>query len=161
MDKTLIINGKDYTIQKLSIIGKTISFTFDGKSYSYQIEALKGNQLTLIHENNNLEAIVASHSAPQHIIQNNIDYFIQPKQIISNNNIQHDDHSLISPMPGRIASIHVQEGNTVKKGDTLLTMEAMKLQHPIQAPYDGTVKTIFHKENDQVQAGILLIELIP
>ena len=71
------------------------------------------------------------------------------------------DHggSLTAPMPGKIIAITVQSGDTVKSGDTLLVMEAMKMEHTITAPLDGTVEEIFFMVGDQVTDGAQLIAL--
>ncbi|MYN12490.1 ATP-grasp domain-containing protein [Pusillimonas sp. TS35] len=71
------------------------------------------------------------------------------------------DHggSLAAPMPGKIIAIAVQAGDTVRSGDTLLVMEAMKMEHTISAPKDGTVGEIFFAVGDQVTDGAELITL--
>ncbi|NYT37895.1 acetyl/propionyl/methylcrotonyl-CoA carboxylase subunit alpha [Allopusillimonas soli] len=74
-----------------------------------------------------------------------------------------DDHggSLAAPMPGKIIAIQVKAGDTVKAGDALLVMEAMKMEHTICAPSDGTVEEIFFAVGDQVVDGAELVALTP
>lgn len=67
--------------------------------------------------------------------------------------------SLRAPMPGQVISIRVESGQAVVKGDILLTMEAMKMEHRIQAPYDGVVGMIHYQVGDSVQADAVLLEL--
>ena len=62
-------------------------------------------------------------------------------------------------MPGVILGIHVREGERIKAGDKVFTLEAMKMENLIQAPYDGTVKKIHINLNDAVLEDDLLIEL--
>ena len=69
--------------------------------------------------------------------------------------------SLAAPMPGKIVKILVSEGDKVKKGDRIMVVEAMKMEHAIIAPYDGTVKTICFDEGDQVTQGVELAECEP
>jgi 3-methylcrotonyl-CoA carboxylase alpha subunit len=64
--------------------------------------------------------------------------------------------SLLSPMPGRITKVLVQVGDQVKKGAPLIIMEAMKMEHTIRSPVDGTVKKINYKINDLVGEKQLL-----
>ena len=66
---------------------------------------------------------------------------------------------LTAPMPGKIISIAVKAGDTVKSGDTLLVMEAMKMEHTILAPADGTVQEVFFAVGDQVADGAELIAI--
>lgn len=64
-----------------------------------------------------------------------------------------------APLPGTILNIKTQVGSTVSKGDTLMIMEAMKMENSIQAERDGKIKSIKVKEGDNVLEGEVLIEL--
>lgn len=64
-----------------------------------------------------------------------------------------------SPLPGVVVSIAVKEGQAVKAGDTLLTLEAMKMENAIQAEADGTVTRIIATVGQSVQSGDPLIEI--
>ncbi len=64
-----------------------------------------------------------------------------------------------APLPGSIFKILVKEGDTIKKGDTLLVMEAMKMENNVLAEKDGVVSSIKVKEGDAVLQGDLLIEM--
>jgi biotin carboxyl carrier protein len=67
--------------------------------------------------------------------------------------------TLTSPMPATVRKIVVAPGSTVKKGDTLLVLEAMKMELPVRALSDGVVKSISCREGDLVQAGVPLVEM--
>src|SRR3546814_18541722 len=62
-------------------------------------------------------------------------------------------------MPGKIIAISVKAGDRVKAGDTLLVMEAMKMEHTILAPAGGTIEEVFFAVRDQVADGVELIAL--
>ncbi|MDG5800330.1 biotin/lipoyl-binding protein [Marinilabiliaceae bacterium ANBcel2] len=64
-----------------------------------------------------------------------------------------------APLPGSIIKINVNVGDTVNKGDTLLIMDAMKMENAIQAEKAGTVKSIKVKAGDNVMQDAVLIEL--
>lgn len=66
---------------------------------------------------------------------------------------------LVAPMPGNVLSISVAVGDTVEKGQLMLILEAMKMEHRITAPRAGTVEAIHVEEGDQVSNGELLIVL--
>ena len=66
---------------------------------------------------------------------------------------------LLSPMPGKILKINVGEGDSVKKGETLLILEAMKMEHQIRSPKDGVVSQILFREGERVSQGVELIEI--
>jgi glutaconyl-CoA/methylmalonyl-CoA decarboxylase subunit gamma len=62
-----------------------------------------------------------------------------------------------APMPGKIISLKVSVGDSVKNGQELLVMEAMKMHNPVLANADGAVKEILVKAGDPVQAGTVLV----
>jgi len=66
--------------------------------------------------------------------------------------------SLAAPMPATVRKVMVEAGASVKKGDTLLVLEAMKMELPVRAPGDGIVKKVACREGDLVQAGVPLVE---
>lgn len=67
--------------------------------------------------------------------------------------------SLTAPMPARVVRILVEAGSAVKKGDTLLVLEAMKMELPVRAPADGVVTAVHCREGELVQAEAVLIDL--
>ena len=67
-------------------------------------------------------------------------------------------NDLKAPMPGLIADILVKEGDEVQKGDSLLILEAMKMENVIKAAGDGTIKHIKIKKGESVEKNQLLIE---
>jgi pyruvate carboxylase subunit B len=69
------------------------------------------------------------------------------------------DSDVTSPMPGKIVSVNVAEGASVKAGDTVLTVEAMKMENPVHAPVSGTVKAIHVAEGDSVNPDECLMEI--
>ena len=64
-----------------------------------------------------------------------------------------------APMPGKILNIKVSEGQAVKFGETVIVMEAMKMETEIVAPADGTVSKILVKAGDSVDTGAALVAL--
>ncbi|KAA8996073.1 acetyl/propionyl/methylcrotonyl-CoA carboxylase subunit alpha [Stenotrophomonas cyclobalanopsidis] len=69
-----------------------------------------------------------------------------------------DAGSLLAPMPGRIVATLVEAGTQVKRGTPLVVLEAMKMEHTLQAPADGTVKGYRAKAGDQVGDGAVLVD---
>jgi 3-methylcrotonyl-CoA carboxylase alpha subunit len=66
------------------------------------------------------------------------------------------DGAIFSPMPGRIIAVEVAMGDTVTKGQKLLTLEAMKMEHTLTAPFDGVVVEVNAEAGAQVQVEALL-----
>ncbi|AKJ31383.1 acetyl/propionyl/methylcrotonyl-CoA carboxylase subunit alpha [Caldimonas brevitalea] len=71
----------------------------------------------------------------------------------------HDSGRLTAPMPGKLIALHVQAGQTVRRGQALAVMEAMKMEHVIVAPADGVVEELLFRVGDQVAEGAELLRL--
>jgi acetyl/propionyl-CoA carboxylase alpha subunit len=71
------------------------------------------------------------------------------------------DGALIAPMPGRIVSIVKAVGDAVKAGETVLSLEAMKMEHGLKAPFDGVVAELSASEGGQVSEGQMLARIAP
>ncbi|TPG21145.1 acetyl/propionyl/methylcrotonyl-CoA carboxylase subunit alpha [Sphingomonas koreensis] len=69
------------------------------------------------------------------------------------------DGAILSPMPGRIIAVDVAAGDTVTKGQKLVTLEAMKMEHTLTAPFDGTVAELDAQEGGQVSEGKMLVRV--
>jgi 3-methylcrotonyl-CoA carboxylase alpha subunit len=72
---------------------------------------------------------------------------------------QADTGRLTAPMPGKVVSFAVKAGDKVSKGQALAVMEAMKMEHTIAAPADGTVSELMYAPGDQVAEGAELLRL--
>ncbi|MGE0444479.1 MAG: acetyl-CoA carboxylase biotin carboxyl carrier protein subunit [Vicinamibacterales bacterium] len=77
----------------------------------------------------------------------------------SRKNTSADPAGLAAPMPASVVAINVQPGDTVKAGDVLILLEAMKMELAIKAPRDGQVTAIHCRAGELVQPGVPLIEL--
>jgi 3-methylcrotonyl-CoA carboxylase alpha subunit len=67
--------------------------------------------------------------------------------------------ALTAPMPGTVIRVAVEPGQRVEPRETLLVLEAMKMETPVVSPYEAVVKALHVKEGDQVAGGALLVEL--
>lgn len=71
----------------------------------------------------------------------------------------HTAGELTAPMPGQVRAVNVSEGDTVTKGQTLLVLEAMKMEIRIHAPQHGIVKKLFVNQGQTVEREQVLIEV--
>jgi 3-methylcrotonyl-CoA carboxylase alpha subunit len=69
--------------------------------------------------------------------------------------------TITAPMPGKVTSVEVSQGTKVSKGQRLLTLEAMKMEHGLTAPFDGIVAELNAKEGAQVVEGAILARVEP
>jgi 3-methylcrotonyl-CoA carboxylase alpha subunit len=68
-------------------------------------------------------------------------------------------NQLTAPMPATVVAILKNKGDSIKKGDPLIILEAMKMEHTIHAPYDGLLTDIFYSLGAQVNEGAQLVSL--
>lgn len=67
---------------------------------------------------------------------------------------------IISPMPGTVVKIKVKKGDKVSAGDTVVIVEAMKMENEIHSSINGTVEEILDKEGDMVNPDVVLVKVI-
>jgi biotin carboxyl carrier protein len=67
--------------------------------------------------------------------------------------------SVMAPMPATVVTINTAPGQSVKEGDTLIVLEAMKMELPIRAPRSGIVKAVHCTKGELVQPGVNLLEI--
>jgi len=71
------------------------------------------------------------------------------------------DGEIEAPMPGRVTAVEVAKGDKVTKGQRLLTLEAMKMEHALVTPFDGTVAELSAAPGQQVSEGAVLVKVEP
>ncbi|MEJ2409596.1 MAG: acetyl/propionyl/methylcrotonyl-CoA carboxylase subunit alpha [Novosphingobium sp.] len=67
--------------------------------------------------------------------------------------------AIVAPMPGKVIAVEVEKGDVVTKGQKLLTLEAMKMEHSLTAPFDGVVAELNAAAGAQVQVDALLVKI--
>lgn len=159
MEKTFTINGNEIKVQDYLQQGETISFTLNGKSYRFSLVARDGTQL-ILENGHRFKAYVGS-------ANNDGDSMIMAlgrEAVVSGAGKKMKKSGqaaggLSSPMPGKIFKVIRSAGEVVAKGETVLILEAMKMEHSIRADKDGKIKKINYKVGDLVQGGVVLAEL--
>lgn len=120
----------------------------------------KNHQFTIYYENQLLEATIIYQPDALHIFYGAKHFIIvQHDPKISINHETSVEGQFIAPMPGKVIEIFVKLNQKVKKGDRLLILEAMKMEHTIRAPIDGVVQSIFYQIGSLVEEGSELLTL--
>ncbi len=137
----------------------------NGDRISYDMDSLNDNGLHILKQpNKNTEAYLEPSPKGLYEIQiegNHLSAEVLTGFQSSKKRTGTNIGNIHSPMPGLIVDIMVKIGDRVKKGQTLLIQEAMKMQMKLRAPSEGVVKFISTSPGSQVEKGVLLISLAP
>lgn len=158
-----IINGKRFVIEILSFDGRNAEVRVNGTSYRVEVpQAGQAGSATTP-----FPAPVAA--PPVHVPSQpaQVEKAAEPvKQKAPQPSPKPEpapppgqgENQVVSPMPGVILNVLVEEGQTVQAGDPLLVLEAMKMENEIHAARAGTIKKILANKGTEVRAGTPLIE---
>ncbi len=143
---------KSSDLEKLNLLKRSQSkFHVIKKNKSFDVELEKADF-------NKREYVINVNSNSYTIkISNEIDQLIKEMGFTVGSSIK--ANSIKAPMPGIILSVNVEENQAVKEGETLLILEAMKMENAITAPKDGIIKSIYAKSGETAEKGELLIEM--
>ena len=141
--------------------GENYVATIDGKNVSVQVirvDATHG-RMDLLIDGRRVNAYVSSDMAKRWVTVDGKTLMLT-KTSGAKRGVRHEHAGgLIAPMPGQVRSVSVGVGDVVKKGQTLLTMEAMKMEIRIQALKDGAVKALHVAQGQTVEREQILIEM--
>ena len=132
---------------------------FNGQTLSVKGELLDAHRLQLCINGQQQKIAFNQHAQGITLFQNGQRHLFNYVQ----SNFNSDDHqdnanNLTAPMPGVITQVLVAANARVKKDDVLMTLEAMKIEYSIRAPFDGIVASSYFQAGDQVKAGDELVE---
>ena len=137
----------------------------DGAPQPITVRSAPEGGLVVIHDGC-VDEVVVSHAAASRVSLfcrgRAEDFTVQPlaQALAASAKADHStDSGVISAMPGRINSVEVSVGQTVRKGDTVIVMEAMKLILSLVAPADGTISAIHCAPGQTVAGGVRLVEI--
>ena len=140
--------------------GKSYRVDIAGKTADVEIIRSNNRQLELLIDGQRVTAYISSDGAKRWVTVNGQTFLLTKSSSAKRRSAGHDHASeLAAPMPGQVRSVNVREGEAVKKGQTLLVLEAMKMEIRIQAPRDGVVKKLVVKQGQPVEREQLLIEI--
>ena len=142
--------------------GKSYRAMIGEKTVDVEILQAKDGLLDLLIDGQRVTAYVSSDNAKRWVTVNG-QTFVLTKPAAgtrkSGGGHHHAAGELTAPMPGQVRAVNVVEGDTVTKGQTLLVVEAMKMEIRIQAPRDGNVAKLFVKQGQTVEREQILVEI--
>ncbi|MCO6500361.1 MAG: biotin/lipoyl-binding protein [Vicingus serpentipes] len=142
-----VINEKGFDWDVLQIKDNSFSVIKDNKSYNVELLSVNKDEKRFFIKVNGLKYKLN--------IKDKYDELLH--SLGMDNLISQKVGDLKAPMPGLVLDVSVLEGEEVKKGDTLLILEAMKMENVIKSPTDGVVKKISIKKGEAVEKNQLIL----
>lgn len=151
------VNGnKEFTISKDSLQDLDAVKTEDDQFHILHNNASVKAQILSSNFNKKSYNIKVNNNSYEVVIKDNLDQLIDHMGFSVGAHKQVND--IKAPMPGLILEINVKEGQEVKEDDSLLILEAMKMENVITSPREGVIKSVKVNEADAVDKNALLIE---
>jgi biotin carboxyl carrier protein len=141
--------------------GKVFVLTLGEQTIHAEVLHSENGKLDLLIDGKRMTAYVSSDNAKRWVTVNGQTFVLTKSSGAhrGGHGHQHAAGELTAPMPGQVRAVNVSEGEMVTKGQTLLVLEAMKMEIRVQAPRDGMVKKLFVKQGQTVEREQVLIEI--
>ncbi len=136
------IAGKTYDVAVGDISKSPVEVSVNGTVYQVEIPESAGDRVSGVQGTLAPKPVVAATAVSRPSIPDSL-----------------DDGVVRSPMPGRILSVNISVGDTVKKGQPIFILESMKMENTIASSIDGTVTSVHVAVSDSVQHGQTLAEI--
>ncbi|RYC70325.1 acetyl-CoA carboxylase biotin carboxyl carrier protein subunit [Spirosoma sordidisoli] len=143
-----VLNGEPFSWDLVRLTDRTLHILYQDRSYNAEVLELNAAAKT----------VVLKINGRIHTIQLKDRFDLLLEKMGMSSAVAAKIGDLKAPMPGLIVGITVAVGATVQKGDTVLILEAMKMENTIKAPAEATVKAIRVQKGDRVEKGQVLIE---
>lgn len=150
----------DQTVVEITPTGKSYRATVGEKTVDVEIIHAKDGLLELLIDGERVTAYVSADGAKRWVTVSGQTLMLTKSEGAKRRGSGHDQGAgLVAPMPGLVRSVNVEQGEAVSKGQTLLVLEAMKMEIRIQAPRDGSVKKLLVQQGQTVEREQVLIEI--
>jgi acetyl/propionyl-CoA carboxylase alpha subunit len=140
---------------------RTYRATMDENAMDVEVLQANGGKLDVLIDGKRITAYVSSDNARRWVTIDG-QTFVLTKSSGARKGSHAGHHAageLTAPMPGQVRAVNVGEGEAVTKGQTLLVLEAMKMEIRVQAPRDGKIAKLFVKQGQTVEREQVLIEI--
>jgi 3-methylcrotonyl-CoA carboxylase alpha subunit len=159
MEKKLLIGENEVSLNIIKLTDTEVNFDFEGENFSCRLLNKNNGDYFMSINGHSFSVSVTNfeNKGMKQIFSKGFEEYIKlfPKAMGSSSKGAAAG-SLESPMPGKIFKVLKKAGETVKVGETILILEAMKMEHTIKATKDGCIEEIFFHEGEQVTGGAVL-----
>jgi 3-methylcrotonyl-CoA carboxylase alpha subunit len=162
MKKKILVNGEEKMVDIVARIGDSAMFVFNDVEYHFHRVGKNSERVILMKNGINSKIPIAYTAKGAAFISFGEDDFKVEAPVKGRTKKSREEASghMTSPMPGKILKVISSVGDIVVKGDPILVMEAMKMEHTIKANCNGKVDAIYCNEGEQVPGGKELVIII-
>ena len=147
MDVTVETSAKDVRIETPEGAVTVASIAWAGDELSFVSEGVRHTFYVLVDPQN---VVIERNGATQQL----------PRRVPGSDAAMDDADVILAPLTGRVVSVVAKVGDVVAKGDAILVLEAMKMEHRLVAPRDGTIAELNAEDDAQVEQGAALVRLV-
>ncbi len=151
--------NQDFTILAAITQGEIQTVTLDNEKLEVSALTVNANEFSAMIAQQLIKATILFFPPLLHIFTQGQHHVLSTMQAAALEKETVSQQQVVAPMPGALTEIFVSAGQQVKKGERLLVVEAMKMQHTLYSPLDGVIKEVFFKPGDLVEEGTQLLVL--
>ncbi|RLG43017.1 MAG: acetyl-CoA carboxylase biotin carboxyl carrier protein subunit [Thermoproteota archaeon] len=134
--------------------------TYDNTEYRVESEEIKPGQLKIKIGDRVIKSMITEGDKEKYVFVDGHVFKVKPVELTGKKHTKKkEEGDLSSPISGKIVSVKIKKGDSVKKGDVIMIIEAMKMEYLIRSPFDGKISKVNFKENDQIEIGQDTVEV--
>ncbi|MHB1686008.1 MAG: biotin/lipoyl-containing protein [Ignavibacteriaceae bacterium] len=143
----IILDGKENEYELFSLDSKSFLLNFNKKVYKVSSSKIENDKITILIDGFPFECVVRT------ALEEKADAIIQQKTVIKHRT------EVKAPMPGMILKIKKSPGEKITQGETIIILEAMKMENDLRSPASGVMKEIFVLPGNTVEKGAMLFSI--
>ena len=140
---------------------KQFFITYNNTEYKVEAEEIKQGQLKIRIGDRLIKSVITEGDKEKYVFVDGEVFKVRPIELTGvKKTKKREEGDLRSPISGKVVNVKVKKGDSIKKGDVLIIIEAMKMEYLIRAPFNGKVEKVNFNEKDQVEIGQKTVELV-
>lgn len=162
----IIVNKKNKEVKILERQANKLLVVVDNKKYHVDAKKIDKNTYSLLYKGKSYDLkVVSEENKRKYSVKHKFNYYeveimdsvARYRKNRGNNDIEEDQSSISSPMPGKVVKIPIEVGDNVVSGQTLIIISAMKMESEYKAKKDGKIKEILTTEGSTIEGNQSLI----
>ena len=133
--------------------------TYNNIEYTVNATEIKPGQLKIKLGDRIIKCVISEGEESKFVFIDGNIFKVKRTELTGQKKTEKKEGGLNSPISGTVVSVKTKKGNEIRKGDVIMVIEAMKMEYLIRAPYDGKIRKVNFKNNDQIEIGQKTFEI--